>query len=170
VRGSLRKHFHTSICLLLALHLAVSCQRVPRGRPTDKRKRGEWTARWTSFFLFYRQILAVFLADATAWFLETGTINSSGSLLNCKHQPRRHSHATEPVTKIQHTINRESKNFIGKLWFVVLFLTGTSSWHIAVCNLVLVFQDASNKKSIQDVDVELCFCNFYSQTVIDDLS
>jgi len=44
------------------------------------------------------------------------------------------------------------------------------SWYIAVCNLVLLFQDASNKKAIQDVDVELCFCNFYSQNVIDNQS
>jgi len=44
------------------------------------------------------------------------------------------------------------------------------SWYITVCNLVLHFQDASNKKAIQDVDAELCFCNFYSQNVIDNLS
>jgi len=44
------------------------------------------------------------------------------------------------------------------------------SWCIAVCNLVLLFQDALNKKAIQDVDVELCICNFFSQNVIDNLS
>jgi len=44
------------------------------------------------------------------------------------------------------------------------------SWYIAVCNLVLLFLDASIKKAIQDVDVELFFCNFYSQNVIDNLS
>ena len=87
---------------------------------------------------------------------------------NCERQPGRHNHSSQSVigevfVKINVIIPLTNTVYHNISW------SSYFGWYIAACNFMVFIQNTVNKKIIQNVDIEICFHNFISQNVIDDL-